>query len=63
MIDVEEIWPRAVELANGTTVSAHRRGHVNIEMGTRKPSLCRAYLITEIKLRILSYSRLKAHGM
>lgn len=50
IMDVKHRQLRTVWLVNSITVSTDRQGHLNIQIGWRKPSLCRAYLIPEIKL-------------
>lgn len=48
MNDIEEEQPFTVDFANGKAVTTRRHGYVKIDMGTRKPSSCRGYIIPDI---------------
>lgn len=63
MNNIVNTEPLAVQLANGTTVTAYRRGYVRIGIGVKTPRLYRAWLIPEIKLNLLSCSELHERGM
>lgn len=58
MLDSGEFHSFTNELANGTTVTAHRLGYIHIHIAAIKLSLGRAYFIPDIKLHLLSCSRL-----
>lgn len=63
LTDVKEIHPVTVELANGTSVSATKRGIAELEISGRSTVPCRAYSIPGIKLNLLSCSRMEYHSM
>lgn len=63
MKPIKEIDPLNVKLANDSTVTASRREYIHIDLGSKAQSLCRAYLIPDIKLSPLCCIYLDDRGI
>lgn len=60
---LERVPPITLELADGSKLIATLEGTVHVNFGGRKHTLIKAYLIPQLKLISLSYSRLVGHGI
>lgn len=63
LLNLTEIPPVAVELANETTVTATKLGIAEIDVREKDTLECKAYWIPEIKLNLLFCSKMEEYGL